>query len=70
MVKELLEITNEKMYFDKLELNNKLITNVYLDGNSNKIADDGGFFKMESGSLSVPIKNVAENGLVVNLLIN
>ena len=72
LVTELYKITGDKNYWIGLENNNNvLVKNLRDDGASfANLITNGGFFKTTTGGFDVLFKNVAENGLIVELLRN
>lgn len=73
MLKGLYGITGKSKYGKGLEDNNTFLTKFNNDDGNNKnleIAAQGGFYKSNNGGVFMPYKNVVENGLLINLLIN
>jgi hypothetical protein len=60
---------NENLFIKNLEFNNQILTTFNLDGASNKIASDNGFWSAAFGSIS-RLKSVVDNALVVESLRN
>ena len=72
MAKRLYEITDNNTFLDGLERNNKVMTQVLLDGDESYTKKTGtyGFFVSNKGGFSMPFKNIVENGLIVELIRN
>jgi hypothetical protein len=70
LTKKLYQISEDKTFLGGLEKNNKTLVNGLLDGEESVVNKTGsyGFFVTKEGGFSMAYKNVAENGLVVELL--
>ncbi len=68
LTKRLYQLTDDQKYLSNLEFFSRILVEFNNDSTTNKIVSDNGFWKSNQGTLYAWYKNVAENGLVVELL--
>ena len=68
--KKMYSLTNDEKYLKNLEFISNVLVKFNSDTETNKIASDNGFYKSDKGTVYTWYKDVAENGLIVELLRN
>lgn len=68
LVKKLYQITAENKYMTNLDFISRILDEFYSDSKTNKIISEGGFYKSNTGRVYSWYKNVAENGLIAELI--
>ena len=70
LAKKIYGLSKDKIFLVGVENENKVLTKNLLDGGDSFANEnnDYGFFKATTGGLDIPYKNIAENGLIVELI--
>jgi hypothetical protein len=68
LTKRLYQLTDDQKYLSNLEFFSRILVKFNNDSTTNKIMSNDGFWKSNQGTFYTWYKNVAENGVIVELL--